>query len=149
MVISLLISFFAKSPRVSWFQCAIQCWPISMPLYDVIVPQRVHCSKCIYSIENLLIKNIAMSMKFFAPRTSPMMTSSTGYISALLAICAGNSPVRGEFPAQRPVMRNVDVFVNLRPNKLLSKQSWSWWFEMPSRPLWRHRNDNPLSGYFI
>ena len=59
---------------------------------------------------------------------------------ALLAICAGNSPVPGEFPAQRPVTRNFDVFFDLRPNQLLSKQSWGWWFETPSRPLWRHRN---------
>ena len=29
---------------------------------------------------------------------------------------------------------------DLRPNKWLSKQSWGWWFEMLSRPLWRHRN---------
>ena len=42
--------------------------------------------------------------------------------SALLAICAGNSPVPGDFPAQRPVTRNFDVFFDLRPNKLLSKQ---------------------------
>ena len=25
--------------------------------------------------------------------------------------------------------------------KTLSKQSWGWWFETPSRPLWRHSND--------
>ena len=25
-------------------------------------------------------------------------------------------------------------------NKRLSKQSWGWWFETPSRPLWRHCN---------
>ena len=30
--------------------------------------------------------------------------------SALLAICAGNSPVTGEFPAQSPVTRSFDVF---------------------------------------
>ena len=30
--------------------------------------------------------------------------------SALLAICAGNSPVHDEFPAQRPVTRGFDVF---------------------------------------
>ena len=30
--------------------------------------------------------------------------------SALLAICAGNSPVTGDFPAQRPVTQNFDVF---------------------------------------
>ena len=30
--------------------------------------------------------------------------------SALLAICAGNSPATGEFPTQGPVTRNFDVF---------------------------------------
>ena len=52
--------------------------------------------------------------------------------SALLTICAGNSPVTGEFPAQRPVTRSFDVFVDLRLNELL-KQWWGWWFESPSR----------------
>ena len=61
--------------------------------------------------------------------------------SASLAICAGNSPVPCEFPAQRPVTRSFDVFFDLRLNKRLSKQSWGWWFETLSRPLWRHRND--------
>ena len=66
--------------------------------------------------------------------------------SALLAICAGNSPVPGEFPTQRPVMRSFDVYFDLSPNKRLSKQLWGWWFETQSRPLWRHRNEktNPL-----
>ena len=31
-------------------------------------------------------------------------------LSALLAICAGNSPASGEFPAQRPVTRSFDFF---------------------------------------
>ena len=26
-------------------------------------------------------------------------------------------------------------------NKRLSKQSWGWWFETPSRSLWRHCSD--------
>ena len=43
--------------------------------------------------------------------------------SALLAICAGNSPTTGEFSAQRPVMQSFDVFFDLRLNKRLSKQS--------------------------
>ena len=60
--------------------------------------------------------------------------------SALLALCAGNSPVAGEFPAQRSVTRSFDVFYDLRLNKRLSKHSWGWWFETPSRPLWRHCN---------
>ena len=65
------------------------------------------------------------------------MTSSNGKISTVLAICAGNSPVAGEFPAQRPVMQSFGVsFLCLK----LSEQSWGWWFETPSRPLWRHCN---------
>ena len=33
--------------------------------------------------------------------------------SALLALCAGNLPVTGEFPSQRPVTRSFGVFVDL------------------------------------
>ena len=51
---------------------------------------------------------------------------------ALLALCVGNSLVTGEFPSQRPVICAL--------NKRLSKQSWGWWFETPSRSLWRHCN---------
>ena len=61
--------------------------------------------------------------------------------SALLAICAGNLSVIGEFPSQRPVTRSFDVFFDLCLNKQLSKQLWGWWFETPSRSLWRHCYD--------
>ena len=64
----------------------------------------------------------------------------TENFSALLAICAGNSPVPGEFPTQRPVTRSFDVFFDLRLNKRLSKQSWGWWFDTLSSSLWRHCN---------
>ena len=67
----------------------------------------------------------------------------TETFSALLAICVGNSPVPGEFPAQRPVTRSFDAFFELHPNKRLSQQWWGWWFETLSCPLWRHRN-----GYY-
>ena len=62
--------------------------------------------------------------------------------SALLAICAGNSPVPGpgEFLTQRPVTRSFDVFFDLRLNKRLGNQWWGWWFETLSRALWCHRN---------
>ena len=41
--------------------------------------------------------------------------------SALLVLCAGNSPVNGEFPSQRPVTRSFGVFFDLRLNSRLSK----------------------------
>ena len=50
-----------------------------------------------------------------------------------------NSPHKG------PVTRSLDVFFDLLLNKRLSKQSWGWWFETPSCPLWRHCNGNYVS----
>ena len=41
--------------------------------------------------------------------------------SALLTLCAGNSPVTGEFPSQRPVTQSFDVFFDLR---LDERASW-------------------------
>ena len=63
--------------------------------------------------------------------------------SALVAICAGNSPVNGEFPVQRQATRRFNVFFDLHLNERLSKQSWGWWFETLLRPLWRHSNGIP------
>ena len=71
-----------------------------------------------------------------------MMTSSDGYVFRVTGPCTGNSPVTGEFPAQRPVTRSFDVFFHLSLNKQLklSKQSQGRWFETPSCPLWHHCN---------
>ena len=60
--------------------------------------------------------------------------------SALLALCAGNSPVTGEVPTLRPVTRSFDVFFDLRLIIRLIKLMGGWWFETPSRSLWRHCN---------
>ena len=63
--------------------------------------------------------------------------------SALLAICAGNSPVTGEFPAHSPHKGQrrealMFLFFYLCLNIRLRKQSWGWWLETLSRPLWCH-----------
>ena len=68
------------------------------------------------------------------------MTSSNGNIFRVTGHLCGNSPVTGEFPAQRPVTPSFDVLFDLRLNKRLSKQLWGWWFETPSHPLWRQSN---------
>ena len=66
--------------------------------------------------------------------------------SALLAICAGNSPVTGGFPAQRPMTPSFDVLSHQGLDKRLSKQWWGWWFETPSHPLWRQCNVSIKTG---
>ena len=78
----------------------------------------------------------------FCPGVGSWWRHQMETFSVLLAICAGgNSPVPGEFAVERPVTRGFNIFFDLRLNKRLSKQSWGWWFETLSHPLWRHRND--------
>ena len=94
--------------------------------------------------------DVSVILKVYSPNPCYGLRSSwwrhqMETFSALLAICAGNSPVTGKFPAQRPVTRSFDIFFDLPLNKRLSKQSWSWWFETLSRPLWRHCID----GHFL
>ena len=65
----------------------------------------------------------------------PMMKSSNGNIFRV------TGHLGGEFTGPRPVTQSFDVFFDLSPNKRLSKHWWGWWFDTPSRPLWRHCND--------
>ena len=61
--------------------------------------------------------------------------------SALLALCAGNSPVT-VLPHQGQWSGALMFSLICALNKRLNKQSWGWWFETPSRSLWRHCNDH-------
>ena len=69
--------------------------------------------------------------------------------SVLRAICAGNSPVTGEFPAQSPLTRSFYILFDLRLNKRLSKQSSGLWFETPWRSLWYQCNVKSNSEYYV
>ena len=65
-----------------------------------------------------------------------MMTSSNGNIFRVIGQLCGE--FTGDRWIPRTEARSFDVFFDLRLNKRLSKQSWGWWFETPSRPQWRH-----------
>ena len=52
-----------------------------------------------------------------------------------------NSPHKGQWHGA------FHVFFDLRLNKRLSKQCWGWWFETPSRPLWRHSCVGPAGSH--
>ena len=54
-----------------------------------------------------------------------------------------------EFPTQRPVTWSFGDFFDLRPNKWLNKQTWGWWFETQSRPLWRQCNVDEVTENII
>ena len=126
-----------------------------MRLFDILVKIRIILKKTLFFSSAalspyLIIDNTIFSIKYPYGVAVRYFIAVILYFSwwrhqmetfsALLAICAGNSPVPGEFPAQRPVTRSFDVFFDLRLNKRLSKQSRGWWIETISRPLWRHCN---------
>ena len=52
-----------------------------------------------------------------------------------------NSPHKGQW--RGALMFSFDLHLNKR----LSKQWWGWWFETPSRSLWRHCNG--FSAIFV
>ena len=99
-------------------------------LFYLYIAYSLHCMYC---------DHIHWSPVVFYPYIF-MMTSSNGNISRFTDAFCGEFTGPGEFPTQRPVTRSFDVFFHLRPNKRLCKQPWGWWFEMPSRSLWRHTN---------
>ena len=64
-------------------------------------------------------------------------------------------PLCGEFTGHQWIARTkasdteLWCFLDQRLNKRFSTQSWGWWFDMPSRPLWCHCNGNGPQGYAI
>ena len=115
--------------------------PIQVPNESIYF--QCQCLKAIHFFQ--IIKIVIVIWMFCRVLKKTFVTSKWWHhqmetFSALLALCVGNSPVTGEFPAQRPVTRSFDVFFVLRLNKRLSKQPWGWWFETSSWSLWRHCN---------
>ena len=101
-------------------------------------PERKHVKKeCYLGYE---CRRDTILKLIYAENFSTWRRHQMEKFSALLALCAGNSPVTAEFPTQRPVKRSCDVFIDLSLNKPLRKQLWGCWFETPSRSLWRHCN---------
>ena len=78
----------------------------------------------------------------------PWWRHQMGTFSALLAICAGHSPVTGEFPAHSPVTRSMFVLICAWINGSVNNGE-AGDFETPSRPLWRHCNVDYLTHTFL
>ena len=70
-----------------------------------------------------------------------MMTSSNGNIFRVTGPSCGEFTGHRRIPLTKASGAELWCFLDLRLNKRLCKQSWIWWFETPTRPLWRHRNE--------
>ena len=123
--------------------------PLFMLSLTIIVYSHTSCQrKCVTfrSPRRTSIGHFALAANFRTIKLEPTWWRHLmETFSALLAICARDSPVTGEFPSQRPVTRSFDVFFDLRLNKQLTTQSRRWWFETPWRPLSRQCYEGPPS----
>ena len=70
-----------------------------------------------------------------------MMTSSNGTTVSVTGLLCGEFTGHQWITCTKASHAGFDVFFNLCLNKQLSKQSCGWWFETPSRSLWRQCND--------
>ena len=112
-------------------------WDVGLLHYGIRATGLLH----IYGYSCLspgIIKVTRYDRRWGGSRDIFMMTSSNGNIFRVTGHLFGE--VTGEFPTPRPVTHSFDLFFDLRLYKQLSKQSWGWWFETSSRPLWRHCN---------
>ena len=69
-----------------------------------------------------------------------MMTSSNGNIFRVTGLLWGEFTGHHLIPLKKASDAELWCLFYLCLNKRLSKQSRRWWFETPSRPLWRHCN---------
>ena len=97
------------------YSCLWNCYPIShIQTVSPSMDMEILGSKFPFDW-NSSCKHTVQSIDF-----PPWWRHQMETFSALLAICGGNSPVTGEFPAQRPVSRSFDIFFVMRLNKRLS-----------------------------
>ena len=111
--------------------CPLSIIPVCGTCINSLAPERCGCDVKLVLFKRIArVGTLSISCEIGeCHKGSSMIGSGNGLVtsghddvikwkknSASLAICAGNSPVP------------------------LSRQSWGWWFEKLSRPLWRHRN---------
>ena len=115
-------------------KCTVGLWN-DAAIPEQIRPKRIKTVSCTREQPSQGYKSSEWEYINSSLQERLMMTSSNGSISRVMALCAGNSPVTGEFPSQRPVTRSVDVFCDLPLNKRLR---WRQWFETTLLSSWRH-----------
>ena len=118
-----LVNSFKYKPIIMNFQCCdettidhhlfIARWSLRQVQFSVqsgFIPrkQRTQCHRATVNINGIAQQwRPAHRMGFYCLQWLVIgMTSSNETFSALLALCAGNSPVNGEFPSEWPVARS-------------------------------------------
>ena len=118
----LSLSFIAVAQIYAATNTSVHFTVAILKLFTLWVLKQIYLFEKIIHLSHKF-RIILMSSKVWSPREDPLNWSnrhSRGItpwwrhrmetFSTSLALCAGNSPVTGEFRSQRPVMRSFDVF---------------------------------------
>ena len=149
--------------KTTWFSWQLSRKPLNYCSFAVLARLTIHLNIRMLShwYRNSHSKGKTVSWLSYLYKGNPFTRKDVFYIetgtcsmpwwchqmetfSTLLALCAGNSPVTGECPSQRPVTWSFYVFFEMRLKERLRKQSLGWWIETPLLPLWRHCNADSM-----
>ena len=89
------------------------------------IPQDIESALCINQ-GRISYGNLFLIASGKLGRISSRWHHQMETFSAVLALCAGNSPVTGEFLAQKLVTRSFDVFFDLRLNQQTMETPVIW-----------------------
>ena len=88
-------------------------------------------------LRNRDVRIVCCNQLYCRMRFRIIMTSSNGNIFRVTGPLCGEFAGHRSFPLTKASDAELWCFLDLRRNKRLTKQSWGWWFEMPSHSLWR------------
>ena len=124
--------------------------------FHYFVPAKNIDNRCFFLSKNDNAGNVSMSRRHLVSQRFLMLLFQLMYVLSMMTSSNGNifrvtGHLCGEFTRHRWIPRtkasDAEPWCFLHLNKRLNKQSWGWWFEMPSCPLWRHCNVNECAFY--
>ena len=109
--------------------------PLLNSVYSTLAIELLLFFLCYCSVSKPILKRFVLKKVFlcywYCGRSHTVHTKESVHTIVLLWL----------FMSDRRSRWSFDVFFDLRVNERLSKQSRGWWFETPSRSLWRQCND--------
>ena len=145
----LILDFF-------FYSCIISQWNNAMNIWSTLGLLMTWCRKTKSSVAEVLRYTFQFRSIIFPRNYVVFMTLRKLWrhqmetFAALLVLCTGNSPVTGEFPAQRPVTRSFDTsmwYINV----LYKSMAWHKTAVIPLQTHWsycslvlNHKNDGTI-----
>ena len=134
----LLLMAFMAIPSAVFLVIELRKWMciLNRPCYKIrnscihMFTEELFCSILSFILNlkspHLLLHQVMIFAEYYSMQQQQWWTwwcHQRETVLTLLGLCAGNSPVTGEFPSQRPVTWSFDVFFDLCLNKQLYKKS--------------------------